>query len=92
MIASNLEGSDKYAAITEMGVAKDIGDQPPREIRAYVHHDNDHSILLLACRIPWNVDGWKLQGTREEREAKVRETLRLLQTAYKDLEEARNAN
>jgi hypothetical protein len=92
MTATTLHGPDKYAAITQMGVAKDISDQAPREIKAYTYHDNDHSILLLACRIPWNVDGWKIRGTREEREAKVRETLRMLQNAYRDLEEVRNAN
>lgn len=92
MITETLKGPAKYTAITRMGIADKISQQQPKEIAMYTHHEAQESIIILACRIPWNVDGWIFKGKREDREAKAREIERSLQGAYQDFKAAANGN
>lgn len=92
MKTETLEGKDKYAAITQMGIAEKISEQGPKEVAIYSQHGDAETVLILACRIPWNVDGWRFTGTLEEREAKVRQIQSELQVAYRDLKVANNGN
>lgn len=90
MKAETIKGKDKYTAIAQMKIASQISAQAPKEVAVYASHEYDHTILILACRIPWNVDGWRFTGTLEEREAKVRQIQSELQVAYRDLKVANN--
>lgn len=93
MITETLKGADKYTAITQMRIAEAITRQPDNEIGLYVSHGingTESSLVVMARRIPYHVDAWRVQGPVKERISRVNALTRDIQTAYANMREASN--